>query len=119
MSCNMRGHEEMTREVRDVEYDWCGLTGVVLGDIVVLTCPNCEEEETEIPGVENLHRSLAKSLLMKSGPLLGEEIRFLRKHVGWSSTAFAKHIGVALETVSRWESGRQKCPSPTTGSSGS
>jgi DNA-binding transcriptional regulator YiaG len=33
----------------------------------------------------------------------GEEVRFLRKSLGWSGSDFAKHMGVAEETVSRWE----------------
>jgi len=30
-------------------------------------------------------------------------VRFLRKSLGWSGSDFAKHMGVAEETVSRWE----------------
>ena len=33
----------------------------------------------------------------------GEEVRFLRKSLGWSGADFARHMGVAEETVSRWE----------------
>jgi transcriptional regulator with XRE-family HTH domain len=33
------------------------------------------------------------------------EIRFLRKHIGLSAADFAQRMGVARETVSRWETG--------------
>jgi transcriptional regulator with XRE-family HTH domain len=35
------------------------------------------------------------------------EIRYLRKHIGLSGGDFAQRMGVARETVSRWETGAQ------------
>ena len=37
--------------------------------------------------------------------LTSEEVRFLRTGLGWSGKTFARHMGVAEETVSRWETG--------------
>jgi len=44
-------------------------------------------------------------LIEKNGPLVGEEIRFLRKNVGFSGTQFAALIEVRPETLSRAENG--------------
>jgi transcriptional regulator with XRE-family HTH domain len=44
------------------------------------------------------------TLIRHPGRLAPSEIRFLRKWLGWSGVDFAKHMGVAPETVSRWES---------------
>ena len=55
-------------------------------------------------------RSGARPLRCATGVLhekptrfIGDELRFLRKSLGWSGSDFAKHVGVAGETVSRWE----------------
>lgn len=37
-----------------------------------------------------------------------EEIRELRKQLGWTGQRFAEEIGVSISTVSRWENGRSK-----------
>jgi DNA-binding transcriptional regulator YiaG len=57
-----------------------------------------------IPRMEDLHRRLALELIKKPS-LTGKEIRFLRKHLGWSQAEFADHLAVVPETVSRWETG--------------
>lgn len=65
--------------------------------------PRCDNCEISIPHIEELHRLIAKILIDKSYRLAGEEVRFLRRVLGWSGSDFAKHMGVAEETVSRWE----------------
>jgi DNA-binding transcriptional regulator YiaG len=59
-----------------------------------------------IPAVAQLHTALAKSLLAHKTRLNGDEVRFLRKYVGWSGADFARHMGVEPGTVSRWETGK-------------
>jgi DNA-binding transcriptional regulator YiaG len=39
-------------------------------------------------------------------PLRPQEIRFLRKYLGYSGADFARVIGVSPETLSRWENGK-------------
>ena len=34
-----------------------------------------------------------------------EEIRYLRKYLGWSGADCAAHMGTTPETISRWETG--------------
>jgi putative zinc finger/helix-turn-helix YgiT family protein len=69
----------------------------------VARCLRCGSYEISIPRLEELHRLLAKVLIEKPTRLTGDEVRFLRKSLGWSGSDFAKHMGVAGETVSRWE----------------
>jgi putative transcriptional regulator len=40
-----------------------------------------------------------------------EKIKFYRESRGWSQEQFARNIGVSLNTVQRWESGKTH-PSP-------
>ena len=102
MKCVECGSPMKTRK-ENYHYDECGLKHVTLVGVDVAKCPRCGNYEISIPHIEELHRLLAKVLIEKSTRFTGEEIRFLRKGLGWSGSDFAKHMGVAEETVSRWE----------------
>lgn len=102
MKCLECGTPMKSRK-EDYRYDECGLTHVTLVGVEVTRCPSCDNYEVSIPHIEELHRLLAKVLIDKSTRFTGEEVRFLRKSLGWSGSDFAKHMGVAEETVSRWE----------------
>jgi DNA-binding transcriptional regulator YiaG len=68
--------------------------------------------EVSIRRIESLHRTIGLALARKPTPLDGPEIRFLRKHLGWSGTDFPAYMGLTAETVSRWEHGRLKMGPP-------
>ncbi len=102
MKCVECGSPMKTRK-ENYRYEECGLKHVTLVGVDVARCPRCGNYEISIPHIEELHRLLAKVLIEKSSRFTGEEIRFLRKSLGWSGSDFAKHMGVAEETVSRWE----------------
>jgi len=40
--------------------------------------------------------------------ILPEQLKFLRKNRGWSQEELARNLGVALNTVQRWEMGKNK-----------
>lgn len=61
-----------------------------------------------LPKIEQLHRAIALGVVAKRPRLTAAEIRFLRKYLGWSGAAFAKHMGVTPESVSRWENDREQ-----------
>ena len=86
-------------------YRECGLANVTLVGIDVSRCRNCGEREVVIPRIEQLHRAIAMAIARKAPRLAPDEIRFLRKNLGWSGGDFAAHLGVSVETVSRWENG--------------
>lgn len=88
------------------------LPHVTLQNIKVGRCPRCGEESVAIPKMEQLHQAIAESLAKKKTKLLPPEIRFLRKHLGWSGADLARQFSVTVETVSRWENGRSPM-SPT------
>ena len=88
------------------KYDASGLPGVVLANVEVHRCPECGEQEVQIPHIQGLHRTLAMTLARKHERLAAAEIKFLRKYLGLAGNDFAQLIGVAPETVSRWEQGR-------------
>lgn len=84
-------------------YTASGLPHVTLQHVEVSRCPACGETEVAIPHIEALHRAIANVLVRKPARLAPEEIRYLRKYLGWSGVDFAAHMGVRPETVSRWE----------------
>lgn len=87
------------------QYTASGLPYVTLQQVEVSRCPNCGETEVAIPHLEALHRAIASTLVRKPARLVPEEIRYLRKYLGWAGADFAAHMGVTPETVSRWEHG--------------
>jgi DNA-binding transcriptional regulator YiaG len=97
----------MRREIQDrYEYLESGLSNVVLKQIAAYVC-ECGERIIGLPNVERLHALICEKLLMKSSPLRGEELRFLRKSMGVKSVDFAKMLRVHAATLSKWESGDQ------------
>jgi putative zinc finger/helix-turn-helix YgiT family protein len=100
----------VTVSYENYRYKECGLDNVVLGNIKIRTCKSCGERELVIPKIQELHGLLAKSIAGQPARLTPKEIRFLRKYLGFSSADFAKEMGVAAETVSRWESGHSPKP---------
>ncbi len=84
-------------------YDESGLKGIVLVGIPVKKCVACEKEEFGIPRMEELHRLIAMKLIDKQAALTGAEVRFLRKHLGYSAQDFAGRIDITPEHLSRVE----------------
>lgn len=80
-----------------------GLPNVVLLGVEVRRCSSCGAVELVLPRVTELHRTIAMVIVHKPARLSSAEVRFLRKHLGWSGTDFADHVGVDAATVSRWE----------------
>ncbi len=107
MTCTECG-AKMTSARETVKYDASGLPGVTLRGVEVRRCRQCGAYELVLPQIEELHRLLAAIVIGKTAWLAPQEIRFLRKYLGWSGADFASHMGTSPETVSRWEHGKLK-----------
>jgi putative zinc finger/helix-turn-helix YgiT family protein len=84
-----------------------GLPHVEVHGVEVTRCTKCGNESIAIPRIGQLHRAIAQAFVTQRRMLAHPEIRFLRKHIGLSGSDFADMMGVARETVSRWETGAQ------------
>lgn len=83
-------------------YTECGLDFVTLRGVPVYRCANCGEELLSLPCIESLHRVIAEALANKPVRLTPQEVKFLRKYLGYSNADFAKTMGVSAEQASRW-----------------
>jgi putative zinc finger/helix-turn-helix YgiT family protein len=106
MKCEECGGAMTTEPNAVRRYDVGGLPHVLLHGVEVSTCQACGKEEVAIPRIGQLHHVIAMHLVKQAQMLAPVEIRFLRKHTGYSTGEFAQIMGVARETVSRWESGQ-------------
>jgi putative zinc finger/helix-turn-helix YgiT family protein len=95
--------ELMEGRVENYKYSECGLSSVVLKSILVFRCKTCGAVVPQITAAGCLHTGIAVHLLRKETRLSGEEVRFLRKAVGYSATELAKMAGTSKAVVSRWE----------------
>ena len=102
MKCTECGAAMKSRK-ENYHYEESGLEHVMLVGVRVSRCPKCDNYEVSIPQIEGLHRLLARALIHKRTRFTGAEVRFLRKSLGWSGVDFSRHMGVSVETVSRWE----------------
>jgi YgiT-type zinc finger domain-containing protein len=103
-----------TMEGRKGEYKYteCGLNSVLLKDILIFRCTNCNAVTPEIPAAGILHRVIGLRILEKKSQLTGSEIKFLRKLCGYSMTEFGEIIGSSQKSViSKWE--KDGCGKPT------
>src|SRR5258705_9589541 len=103
------GHLKVTGHTH--RYVESGLSDVVLNGVQVRKCPACGEEEVAIPNIAGLHRCIASILVARKSALTALELRFLRQFLGFSSKDFAKTLGVAPQTLSRWENANRDIPS--------
>ncbi|MEO7041567.1 MAG: type II TA system antitoxin MqsA family protein [Gemmatimonadaceae bacterium] len=105
MICEDCGSQVVTEDRAVRRYEVGGLPHIELHGVEVTRCMNCGKEGIAIPRIGQLHRVLAAGFAKQKRMIAPVEIRFLRKHVGLSTADFAQRMGVARETVSRWETG--------------
>jgi putative transcriptional regulator len=96
---------EMTTKKENVPFE--ALPGTVLVGVDVSRCRACGAYEVAIPALDKLMDMLASAVIRKSARLVGSEVRFLRKYLGYSSSDFAKRISSSPSTVSKWENDAQ------------
>lgn len=92
------------RSVRgDYQFKESGLRNLVLHNIETVRCGHCGSVDPVLHRADDLMRAIAQAVLWKPCRLNGDEIRFLRKHVGLTQDELVKYIPVDKTTVSKWE----------------
>lgn len=90
----------------EYKYTESGLDNIYLLGVEICKC-SCGEVVASIPSINELHNLLGRRLINKDTPLIGREIKFLRKNIGFSGKEFAEVIGIDKSTLSRWENNAQ------------
>ncbi len=84
-------------------YKESGLDNVWLENINVLACEECGSVSPMIPKLEEVHKAIAKQIILQVTPLRGQDLRFLRKQVRLKARQLADLMRVDHTTFSRWE----------------
>ena len=96
---------QATIALEDYPFQESGLTNVVLKGIEVTRCAKCDNVEATIPRLQKILEALAIALVKQPYPLKGEEVRYLRKHLGMSQAKFAQLLNIDKTNISKWENG--------------
>ena len=86
-----------------VNYEFNVGSAVFSGDVRALVCEKCGEELTD--GSEMVRLELEAAVVLTLYKPAGDAIRFFRSVLNLKAMEFAELVGVAAETVSRWENG--------------
>jgi YgiT-type zinc finger domain-containing protein len=93
----------LKKEVRAHKYNECGLDYVTIKNLEVFGCQECGEQYLSFPHVEDLHRQIAKAIVLGKKELSGTDFKFLRKRLGFSRTQMAKLLKVTYAHLNRVE----------------
>ena len=107
MKCDICQGKIVTKTRKTYHYKECGLDNVYLKNVAVRICSSCNEESVRIPRIIELHATIARAVAMQPCPLRGQDVRFLRKQLGYSAREWATFLRTDVSTLSRWENGQQ------------
>lgn len=93
------------QETINYRFKECGLDNVFLIGVISHHCDVCGETSYDFGDLIQLHKIIADFVVRKDGLISGAEMRFLRKHLGYSGPMFGKLIGVTKDHIYKMESG--------------
>jgi transcriptional regulator with XRE-family HTH domain len=99
----------MVQGLGSTAYPESGLDNVVLENVPVWRCAK-GHEDVQIPAVGQLNALLSQLIVTQAWPLKGQDVRFLRKHLGFPHVRSASLIGLNHVTLSRFENDRRRLP---------
>lgn len=105
VKCAQCGHD-MDTTTGMYRYGESGLNYVTLMNIPMYRCKSCDETEVVIPGMEELHCLIGLLLIHLPIGLGAAEVKYLRKHMGYTQEELASYLGVTRASIARWEEPR-------------
>jgi putative transcriptional regulator len=97
--------QPVTPETRNYRYTESGLPNVILQGVQLADCPSCGNSDVAIPHLAKVHRAIALALANSPVRLTGSQLRFLRKHVGYSGEQLSNYLHTDKTKISKWERG--------------
>lgn len=97
------------KPVRLPRYDFSAEAGmpVALLDVDVLKCDKCGAEVLDGKIINGAMNKLLEVLLQAPRRFEPQSAKFIRSSIGCTQEELAERMGIARETVARWESGEQ------------
>src|ERR1035438_2277387 len=80
-----------------------GLPNVYLVGIDYYVCAECNKQAAEIPAMKQLFEALGRTIVSKQSPLIGPEVRFLRKRLAKKAVEFSPMVSLTPEYLSALE----------------
>ena len=108
MKCDICQGKITTKTKQTHHYTECGLDNVYLKNVDVRVCESCGEKNLRISGILELHETIARGVGLQPCPLRGQDVRFLRKQLGYSAKEWATFLRIDTSTLSRWENEQQE-----------
>jgi putative zinc finger/helix-turn-helix YgiT family protein len=109
MKCDVCSKGEIRTKVRQTyRYKECGLDNVYLLNIEFRVCDACGIKVPRLKSMPELHATIARAIAMQPCSLRGQDIRFLRKQLGYSAREWATLLRTDASTLSRWENDQQE-----------
>lgn len=95
----------MNTTVGTYHYTECGLPNIYIEGLC--TEDDAEEKTILLPNINDLHRLIAREIIISDGTLTGPELRYLRTEMGMTQTELGELVHRERLTISRWE--REEC----------
>jgi putative zinc finger/helix-turn-helix YgiT family protein len=95
-------------ELSNYRYSESGVSNVILQGIQTAECAKCGNSDVMIPRVAAIHRAIAQALVTSPVRLTGEQLRFLRRHLGLSGDQLGRYLHTDKTKISKWESGEDR-----------
>ena len=100
--------QPLTPALRSYRYTESGLSNVILQGVKIADCPACGNSDVIIPRMAKIHRAIAQALAKSPTRLTGEQLRFLRNHLGRSGQELARYLHTDKTKISKWERGEDR-----------
>ena len=107
MKCDICQGKIVLKTQQKYHYTECGLDNVFLTNVDVMVCESCGEKSVRLPRILQLHATIGRAVALQPCPLRGQDIRFLRRQLGYNAKAWATFLRTDVSTLSRWENGKQ------------
>lgn len=101
--CEENAAEYVATSEQPYHYTGSGLSNVFLVGVKYWTCTKCGQQAAEIPALSHLLGAIGRAIVAKKSPLIGEQVRFLRKRLSKRSLDFAGMIGITPQRLSAME----------------
>jgi putative zinc finger/helix-turn-helix YgiT family protein len=109
MKCDVCHKGEIKTAVQQTyRYKECGLDNVYLLNTEFRQCDSCGSKVPRLKRMPELHATIARAVAMQPCPLRGQDVRFLRKQLGYSAKEWATFLRTDTSTLSRWENDQQE-----------